>query len=202
MALGMSRREFVVAATGAGVASLAWGLWESRWQAGDPGAGGRVPESLPECCEYAEFDGWLVTADDRDRLPSTFVHYTNGWYPKETNQQAAWRWSRQTATLSFRNPGADSVLEIEYDARTDLFPDEPRTITLSVRDRIVESFAADVTGRTRRRVALSAAVLGRPRVAEVRIALDRTFVPANQLDGSRDTRELGVLVYRAVLERE
>ena len=39
-----------------------------------------------------------------------------------------------------------------------------------------------------------------PRV-EVQIAVDRPFVPANVSPGSEDTRELGIRVYRAAVER-
>ena len=36
---------------------------------------------------------------------------------------------------------------------------------------------------------------------EVQIAVDRPFVPANVSPGSEDTRELGIRVYRAAVER-
>ena len=44
---------------------------------------------------------------------------------------------------------------------------------------------------------LPGTALGNEDIAEIRITVDRTFVPANRVVGSHDTRELGIQVYHA-----
>ena len=65
---------------GAASAALLWGLWEfRRW----PRMPGKERPVIAECCAYAEYDGWLVTTEDKRRLPFALA-YTSGWYSEET----------------------------------------------------------------------------------------------------------------------
>ncbi len=123
--------------------------------------------------------------------------YTGGWYPEETSPELTWRWTHQTATLAFQNPKADATFYLEYAARPDSFADAPQTVTVSVGDQVLQSFVADAAGRRRRRIPLPETALGNEDIAEIRITVDRTFVPANRVVGSHDTRELGIQVYHA-----
>ena len=43
--------------------------------------------------------------------------YTSGWYPEETGSETTWRWTYQTATLSYPNPKADATFCLDYAAR-------------------------------------------------------------------------------------
>ena len=45
-------------------------------------------------------------------------------------------------------------------------------------------------------------MLGNGDRAGIQITVDRTFVPANLIVGSRDARELGIKVYHAAVERD
>ena len=123
--------------------------------------------------------------------------YTGGWYPEETSPELTWRWTHQTATLAFQNPKAAATFYLEYAARPDIFADAPQTVTVSVGDQVLQSFVADAAGRRRRRIPLPGTALGNKDIAEIRITVDRTFVPANRVVGSHDTRELGIQVYHA-----
>ena len=123
--------------------------------------------------------------------------YTGGWYPEETSPESTWRWTHQTATLAFQNPKADATFYLEYAARPDIFADAPQTVTVSVGDQVLQSFVADAAGRRRRRIPLPGTALGHEDIAEIRITVNRTFVPANRVVGSHDTRELGIQVYHA-----
>ena len=87
------------------------------------------------------------------------------------------------------------------DARADLFKDPPRTLTISVGDHVARSFTLDAAGRQQTNVLLPAAMLGGRDRVDVHIGVDRPFVPANVSPGSQDTRELGIRVYRAAVER-
>ena len=132
-----------------------------------------------------------------DRWFYSHAIYTGGWYPEETSPESTWRWTHQTATLAFQNPKADATFYLEYAARPDIFADAPQTVTVSVGDQVLQSFVADAAGRRRRRIPLPGTALGNEDIAEIRITVDRTFVPANRVVGSHDTRELGIQVYHA-----
>ena len=189
----ISRRTFVMGiGSGAASASLVWGLWElTRW----PRTSGEEHPIIAGCCAYADYDGWLVTTVDKRRLPFALA-YTSGWYSEETAPESTWRWTHQTATLSFLNPKADATFSLDYAASA------PQAVTVSVGDQRLQLFVADASGRHRRRIPLPAAALGNGDRAEIQITVDRTFVPANLIVGSRDTRELGIKVYHAAVERD
>ena len=178
---------------GAASAALLLGLWEfRRW----PRMPGKEHPVIAGCCAYAEYDGWLVTTEDKRRLPFVLT-YTSGWYPKETGPESTGRWTHQAATLSFLNPQANATFSLDYAARA------KQTVTVGVGGQLLQSFVTDASGRRRcRRILLPAAVLGNGDRAEIQITVDRTFVPANLIVGSRDARELGIKVYHAAVERD
>ena len=210
-----SRRTFLLA-TGGGAASVSivWGVSEL----GLPflGAGDDSPISVTFDAPV-EYDGWLVTAEEKARL--VLVEFADGWYARETAGGSSWRWTERVATLAFPNPRTVVVLDLDLfedsprsahnlragaragDARADLFEDSPRALTISVGDQVARSLALDVRGRRRINVLIPALMLGRQDRVEVRIAVDGAFVPANLNPDSRDTRELGIQVYSAVVER-
>ena len=131
------------------------------------------------------------------------LRYASGWYQEETASASTWRWTQQTATLSFVNPQADATFSLEYAARPNVFADAPQVVTVSLGDQqVLQSFVAETAGRHRLRIPLSADALGNEDIAEIQITVDRTFVPANLLVDSRDARELGIQVYHAAVERD
>ena len=194
---GFSRRTFLLGVGGGGATmSIAWGVSELGLPFLKPGDDSPIPATLDA---HAEYDGWLVTPEDKARM--VLVEFTDGWYARETGGGSSWRWQQQTATLAFPNPRTAAVLHLDYDARADLFEDSPRMLTITVGDQVARSFASDAPGRQQTNVLLPATLLGARDRVEVHIAVDRPFVPANLSADSRDTRELGIQVYRAAVER-
>ena len=189
----ISRRTFVMGVGGgAASATLVWGLWGfRRW----PRTPGEKHPVIAGCCAYAEYDGWLVTTEDKRRLPFSLA-YTSGWYPEETAPESMWRWTHQTATLSFLNPKADATFTLDYAARA------RQAVMVSVGDQLLQQLVTEASGRRRRRIPIPAAALGNGDRAEVQVTVDRTFVPANLNVDSRDARELGIKVYHAAVERD
>ena len=189
----ISRRTFVTGfGGGAASAALLLGLWEfRRW----PRMPGKEHPVIAGCCAYAEYDGWLVTTEDKRRLPFALA-YTSGWYPEETAPESTWRWTHQTATLSFLNPKADATFSLDYAARAN------QAVTVSVGGQLLQQVVAETTGRRRRRIPIPAAALGNGSRAEIQITVDRTFVPANLNVDSRDVRKLGIKVHHAAVERD
>lgn len=134
---------------------------------------------------------------------NVFLIYTSGWHGEERAdaQGPAWTWTDRRAVLSFRNPKADVTFYLEYDARPDAFGGQPQQVTVSVGGQVIETFAADRIVPTLRRTTIPAAALGTDDMAELRIEVDRVFVPAALPAGGRDQRSLGIKVYHAYVER-
>jgi hypothetical protein len=128
-----------------------------------------------------------------------FVIYKSGWYPQEfapENSTLEWQWTQKSAVLTLRNPRTDVIFYVEYDARVDLF-DHPQEVTVYSADKPVTKFVADSSSMALLRIPISAAQLGTGEMAEIRLEVDRTFVPAKLPSGGRDSRELGIRVYHA-----
>ena len=194
---GFSRRTFLLGmAAGAASMSMVWRVSELRLPFLGSGYESAVTATRDTLVEY---DGWLLTAEEKARL--VLVEFADGWHNTETAGGSSWRWTRQVATLAFPNPRTGVVLDLDYNAPANLFRESPRTLTISVGDRVLRTVALDSHGRRQINVLLPAPMFGRQDRAEVRIAVDRTIVPANLNPDSRDTRELGIQVYRAVIER-
>ena len=139
-------------------------------------------------------------------LPSSenlLIINKSGWNQDEfapDNPSNSWRWTQKLATVSFRNPKKDVTLYLDFDARADLFGDKPQMVTVASGDQPVTSFPANGTAETLKRVPITAAQLGTGDMAEVRIELDKTFVPATLPNGGSDRRELGIRVYHVFVE--
>ncbi len=126
-----------------------------------------------------------------------FLMYKDGWHPAENdvrNPQTEWKWTKKTATLSFRNPKKDSTLYLEYDARADLFT-PPQQVTLKLGEAVVGQFTADAKFGKILTFPMTAAQLGPADMVDLAIDLDRTFKP-----GNADPRELGIRVFHASVE--
>jgi hypothetical protein len=134
---------------------------------------------------------------------NVFLIYRDGWYDAEAspgNAAVEWQWTKREATISFRNPRRDSLLYLHLDGRPDLFP-EPQHVTLRLGTEVLESFAVDSRDPMIRRVPLTEEQLGTADMVELKIEVDKTFVPARtQAAQSSDPRELGVRVFNAYVE--
>ena len=192
---GLSRRTFLLGVGGgAATMSIAWGVSELGLPFLE-----RRDDSPTTFDAHAEYDGWLVTPEDKARM--VLIEFTDGWHARETGGGSSWRWTHQTATLAFLNPRTAVVLHLDYGACADRFEGSPRVLTLTVGDQVARSFVSDALGRQQINVLLPATLLGAQDRVEVHIAVDRPVVPANLSADSQDTRELGIRVYRVAVER-
>ena len=120
-----------------------------------------------------------------------------GWHPVEVapdNPSSEWKWTRDRAVVSFRNPKKDATFYLEYDARVDQF-DPPQQVTIRLGDEVIGSFSAEAKEPTLLTFPISAAQLGDREMAEISINVDKTFKPA-----AGDTRELGIRVFHTFVE--
>ena len=122
-----------------------------------------------------------------------------------TSITASWRPGgttivQKSAAFSVRNPHTDATLFIEYDARPDLFAGASQQVTVFAGDQAVKTFAADSSKSVLLRIPITAAQLGPNDMTDLRLELDKTFVPAKLPAGGRDERELGIRVYHLFVE--
>jgi hypothetical protein len=139
-----------------------------------------------------------------DLLPQTeniFLIYKDGWYQTEVaqgNPMVEWQWTKREATLAFRNPKRNVLFYLQVGPPPSAVTDE-QTVTVRIGDQTVDTFVAK--GDVLRKVALTAAQLGTGDMTELKIAVDKTFVPALvPAANNRDSRELGICVFHAFVE--
>jgi hypothetical protein len=132
-----------------------------------------------------------------------FVVFKDGWHPTEVADDQVgteWQWSKKEATLTFRNPRRDVLFYLQLDRPVAPFP-EPQQVEVRIGDAVVDRFPIGSKQSELRKFPISAAQLGGGDTVEMRIVVDRTFIPvAIPSMNSGDPRELGVRVFRAYLE--
>ncbi len=129
---------------------------------------------------------------------NVFLIYQTGWHPDEfSNDLAAqsWKWTQKSATVAFRHPKADADLLVEFGGRPDLFPQNVQQLSvIGANGETIATWPVDSLEPVMRRVRVTSAQMGTADLAELRLEVDRTFVPADVGAGS-DFRELGVRVF-------
>jgi hypothetical protein len=160
----------------------------------NPATGKRLTLNAPEASrqEYVVKNFTLLPQSE-----NIYLIFREGWHPQEidpNDPSSEWQWTKQTATISFRNPRKDSTFYFEYDARPDLF-NPPQQVTLTVAGQTFSTFPADAKTRTLKTFPLTASQLGDTDMVEIGLALDRTFKPSGG-----DTRDLGIRVFHAFVE--
>lgn len=127
------------------------------------------------------------------------LSYRSGWHPLEGDSTCMrWRWSEKVGVLLFDNPRSDLLLYLNLGS-VEMWDDEPRTLTVSVGDRLAARFEM-VPGGVVHEIPLSASLLGDTNEVELRLEVDRTFVPAELPNSDNpDARALGARVLGAYL---
>ena len=175
-----------------GEATIAIGLYA-------PGTDERVPLSGETIGQRAYRVARIRLQPQTDNI---FLAFLDGWHGPETaagNQSVEWQWTRKEAVLRFRNPKSNAVFYLDYDGQPSMF-DTPQTVSVYLRDQVIDTFPVNAPDQTIRKIALKAAQFGQDDVVVIRIAVDKTFVPAMVTPGSRDPRELGIRVFHAFVE--
>lgn len=133
-----------------------------------------------------------------------YLTFKDGWHFAETaadNATNEWHWTKKEATLSFKNPKKNAVFYLDVDGAPRLLP-EPQTVTLRIGDQVLSTFTLGA-GSEVKRIPITAAQLGADEKVDLKIAVDKTFVPAVVTAGAqRDDRELGIRVFHAFVEAQ
>lgn len=160
--------------------------------------GARLPLAGDDLGQLA-YRGTTVSLEPQPE--SGFLVYQDGWHDDEFNTITGerWRWTGESASLSFRNPRADAMLYLEVDGRSDLF-DPPQQLTVRVNEGLV--FETEITSPVRElhEIPVQADQLGDGDPVTLLIEVDRTFVPSAGPGAPGDDRALGVRVFYAFIE--
>ena len=129
------------------------------------------------------------------------LSYSSGWnLPEEDPTGLWWRWSEKVGVILFDNPRTDSLLYLSLGGFEGL-TGEPRTLTVSVGDEVADSFEIVPSEDVFKKIPLSASLLGDSSEIELRLEVDRVFIPAEQPGSTNaDARTLGVRVLEAFVD--
>jgi hypothetical protein len=133
---------------------------------------------------------------------NVFTVFKDGWHPGEVaehNATVEWQWTKKEATLSFKNPKKDSLFYLDVDNPGSVFT-EAQQVKVTLGGQVVDEFTLQPKQPDLRKIPLKAAQLGTGDVAELVISVDKTYVPAVLVAGSKDPRELGVRVFHAYVD--
>ena len=192
-----TRTRFIPAFSYIGKATVEMGLYRDDE---------RLPLSGPDPADRQSRDRSykVATLELLARSENLQVIRLTGWHKGEYSPEDAaieWQWTQKQATLRFRNnPRRDVMFYLEFDSRPDLFPAKPQVVTVYSGDEAVATFPVPQLGTFLKKIPITAAQLGTGDMAELRIDVDQTFVPARLPGGSKDQRELGIRVYNAFIE--
>lgn len=188
-----TRTVFVPVYPYVGEATLRVGLYSMTTQKRLPLAGEHVGQNAYKV-------GKIQLQPQTENLPSFFK---DGWHPAEvaehdpTNQ---WQWTKKEATFAFRNPKKDCVFYLEADNPGSVLK-EPQQVQLAINGQPLTSFTAEPGKLELRRIPITAAQLGDAETAELRISVDKSYVPALVPGAnSKDPRELGIRVFHAFVD--
>ena len=133
---------------------------------------------------------------------NVFTVFKDGWHPGEIaehNATVEWQWTKKDATLSFKNPKKDCVFYLDVDNPGSVFT-EAQQVKVLIGGAVVDEFTLQPRQPQLRKIKLLAAQLGMDEVTEILISVDKTYVPAVLVAGSKDPRELGIRVFHAYVD--
>ncbi len=144
----------------------------------------------------------VATLQVAPQTENVYLTFKDGWHLAEMapdNATNEWHWTKKDATISFKNPKKNIVFYLDVDAASKLMA-EPQNVTVRVGEQALDTFTLGSKPDVRR-IPIAASQLGADEKVELKISVDKTFVPAVvTAGGQRDQRELGVRVFHAFVE--
>jgi hypothetical protein len=188
-----TRTIFVPVYPYVGEATLEVGLYSTSSQK-------RLPLNGENIGQRAYKVGRIQLQPQTENLPAIFK---DGWHAAEVvehNQSIQWQWTKKEATFTFKNPRKDSVFYLELDNPTSVIS-EPRHVQLTLNGQPLDEFTLQPGEQELKKIPLKADRLGPGDNAEVRIVVDKTYIPALVPGAnSKDPRELGIRVFHAFVD--
>lgn len=186
-----TRTVFIPKNIPAGEYSVALGIY-------DPAKSARI-EMDAKSASHRAYDMGKILIEIPPQEP--IIQYSKGWYDPEsvTNDPGVhWRWTKTEAILKVKNPNVDALLYLKADGNPEYFKDQPQLVTVSVGQNAIDTFPVETNEPFFKKWEVSKAKLGADKMLEIKVSVDRTFVPAED-KVSPDMRELGIRVYELYL---
>jgi len=120
--------------------------------------------------------------------------YEAGWYIQEADPKSflkQWRWTGKEARCLIDNPQRDALLVVKGGVNIDALKDQK--VIIKINDMVLDEFIP-TGGSFDKSYDIKKDMLGGENEFRLIIATDKTFIPAQVLPGSADTRELGIQV--------
>jgi hypothetical protein len=128
--------------------------------------------------------------------------YKDGFHGVEgaTANGVGWHWTKKEATLVVtRNPKKDCVFYLDVDNPSELMT-TPQTVSVLLGSSMLDQFSVVPTkASVLRKIPIGASAWGAGDNVELKIAVDKTFVPEAVSTSAHDTRELGIRVLHAAV---
>ena len=126
--------------------------------------------------------------------------YRDGWHPIEgaAANNAGWHWTKKEATFAVKNPRKDCLFYLDVDNPSALF-NMPQQVTVSLGSVILDQFTVGPKQAVLRKIPVSSSAWGGGDSVELRISVDKTFVPETLSPSTKDPRELGIRVLHAAI---
>lgn len=165
-----------------------------------PADGRRLPLAGEDSGQRAYKVGSLQLLAQTENV---FLIYKEGWHAAEVapdNSIVEWQWTKGSAVITFRNPKRDCTLYLHADNPAGAFS-QPQDVQLVLNGQPVDRFTLAPKQEHIQRTTLTAQQLGSADMAELRIQVDKTYVPASlPAANNRDPRELGIRVFHTFVE--
>lgn len=195
-----TRTLFVPVFPYVGEAAIHMGLYSCPTPPNCEGSGARLPLTGDDVGQRAYRVARVTLLPQTDNLLTIFK---DGWHPAEVagdNTAIEWQWTKQEATLAFKNPKKDAVFYLEADSPGGEYHGVQQ-VQVVLGGQVLDEFALEPEQRVLRKVTLPAAQLGAGELAELQVRVDKTFIPAQApAANSKDSRELGVRVFHAFVD--
>jgi len=191
-----TRTRFIPTFSYLGTATIEMGLYKDDE---------RLPLTGPEGPDQPRPDRSykVATIELQPKSNRTRVFRLSGWHQVEyasDDPTVDWQWTQKAAILSVPNLKKDVMLYLEFDTRPEIFGGQPQVVTVYAGETKLASFPADSGSPSLQRIPVTAAQFGAGEMAQFRIEVDRTFVPARFPNMGTDQRELGIRVFHAHIE--
>ncbi len=134
-----------------------------------------------------------------DQLSSIEVEHGEGWYPPESDEtlnppeRRHWQWVGRQAFCRLENPGKETVLSILGGVNKAIL--QQQGVTVKCNGEPLDTFVPEEPYFFKEYI-LPTGLMGRGSYVPLVLETDRTFVPAREIPGAGDTRELGVQVFQ------
>lgn len=127
--------------------------------------------------------------------------YQDGWHAEEgaTANGVGWHWTKKEGVLAVKNPKKDATFYLDVDNPSTLL-NTPQQVTVSIGSgAMLDQFTVTPKQPVLRKIPVSASAWGTVDNVELKISVDRTFVPEIVSPGTKDSRELGIRVLHAAV---